>query len=143
MNKIIFVCCFLIAAFVVNAQTEQVVEVKPAMTQAEIDDKIFTKVEIESTFPGGDKAWHSYILSNIRYPKKAVKKKIQGTVMLQFMVSKEGKVSDIHVFRSVDPLLDEEAIRLIKNSPDWIPAVQNGRKVNSIKRQSINFKLTS
>ena len=63
--------------------------------------------------------------------------------MLQFMVSKEGKVSDIHVFRSVDPLLDEEAIRLIKNSPDWIPAVQNGRKVNSIKRQSINFKLTS
>ena len=141
MKKLVFVCCFGIAGLVASAQTEQVVDAPRAAVE-EADDKIFTKVELESTFRGGDSAWRTYLMSNFRYPKKAIKKNIQGTVLVQFIVSKAGKVSDVQVIRSVDPLLDEEAIRLIKNSPDWTPAQQKGRKVNSYKRQPITFKLT-
>jgi len=105
------------------------------------DSLIFTRVEIESMFPGGNPAWAEYVTSNLQYPKKAVKKNIEGTVVVQFIVGRDGKVSNISVFRSVHPLLDEEAMRLIRQSPDWTPAVQNGRKVKSYKRQPITFKL--
>jgi protein TonB len=105
-------------------------------------DKTFTKVEIESEFPGGPAAWLRYMNKNLRYPDDAVNNEIQGTVVVQFIVDKEGNVSDVQAISGPDNGgLREEAVRVIKKSGKWTPAVQNGRQVKSYKKQPIVFKL--
>jgi protein TonB len=105
-------------------------------------DKTFTKVEIESEFPGGAAAWLRYLNKNLRYPDDAVNNEIQGTVIVQFIVDKEGNVSDVTPISGPDNGgLREEAVRVIKKSGKWTPAVQNGRQVKSYKKQPIVFKL--
>ena len=105
-------------------------------------DKTFTKVEIESEFPGGAAAWLRYLNKNLRYPDDAVNNEIQGTVIVQFIVDKEGNVSDVTPISGPDNGgLREEAVRVIKRSGKWTPAVQNGRQVKSYKKQPIVFKL--
>ena len=105
-------------------------------------DRIFTKVEIESEFPGGAKAWLGYLQKNMHYPDKAVKNRIQGKVVVAFVVDKQGHVPPNRVFvdHSVEYTLDQEALRIIFLSSDWTPAVQNGRAVNSYKKQPIIFR---
>jgi len=105
-------------------------------------DKTFTKVEIESEFPGGPAAWLRYMNKNLRYPDDAVNNEIQGTVVVQFIVDKEGNVSDVQAISGPENGgLREEAVRVIKKSGKWTPAVQNGRQVKSYKKQPIVFKL--
>jgi len=105
-------------------------------------DKTFTKVEIESEYPGGASAWLRYLNKNFRYPDDAVNNEIQGTVVVQFIVDREGNVSDVAAISGPDNGgLREEAIRVIKKSGKWTPAVQNGRQVKSYKKQPIVFKL--
>jgi periplasmic protein TonB len=105
-------------------------------------DKTFTKVEIESDFPGGAAAWLRYLNKNLRYPDDAVNNEIQGTVIVQFIVDKEGNVSDVQPISGPENGgLREEAVRVIKKSGKWTPAVQNGRQVKSYKKQPIVFKL--
>jgi len=105
-------------------------------------DKTFTKVEIESEYPGGSGAWLRYLNKNFRYPQEAIDNEIQGTVVVQFIVDKEGVVSDVEAVSGPQELRDE-AIRVIKKSGKWTPAVQNGRQVKSYKKQPIVFKLES
>jgi periplasmic protein TonB len=97
---------------------------------------IFTKVEIESSFPGGVQAWARFLNRNLRYPDEAIAGEIQGIVMVQFIVDKEGNISDAE-----QGGLREEAIRVIKKSGKWTPAQQNGRYVKSYKRQPVIFKI--
>lgn len=105
-------------------------------------DKTFTKVEIESQYPGGPAAWLRYLNKNFRYPDEAVNAEIQGTVVVQFIVDKEGNVSDVEAISGpTDGGLREEAIRVIKKSGKWTPAIQNGRQVKSYKKQPIQFKI--
>ena len=105
-------------------------------------DKTFTKVEIESEYPGGAAAWLRYLNKNFRYPDDAVNNEIQGTVVVQFIVDKEGNVSDVAAISGPENGgLREEAVRVIKKSGKWTPAVQNGRQVKSYKKQPIVFKL--
>jgi len=104
-------------------------------------DKIFTKVEIESSYPGGDGAWARFLNKNLHYPDEALNNNIEGTVMVQFVVDQEGNVSDVQaVGGPTEGGLREEAIRVIKKSGKWTAAVQNGRKVKSYKRQPVGFK---
>lgn len=100
----------------------------------------YLKVEIESQFPGGPRAWLAYLNSHLEYPNKAFRKRIEGTVMLQFIVDKDGSISDLKAL-SGDPLLVEAALKAMADSPRWSPAIQNGRKVKSYKRQPIIFRL--
>ncbi|MBS1932884.1 MAG: energy transducer TonB [Bacteroidetes bacterium] len=105
-------------------------------------DKTFTKVEIESTYPGGDAAWARYLNKTLHYPDEAINNEIQGTVIVKFIVDKEGNVSDVEAISGpTDGGLRDEAIRVIKKSGKWTPAVQNGRQVKSYKQQPIQFKL--
>jgi protein TonB len=103
-------------------------------------DKTFTKVEIESEYPGGAAAWMRYLNRNLRYPQEAIDNEIQGTVIVQFIVDKEGKVSDVEAISGPEELR-AEAVRVIKKSGKWTPAVQNGRQVKSYKKQPIVFRL--
>ncbi len=103
-------------------------------------DKTFTKVEIESLYPGGAAAWQRYLVKNLHYPDDAAANEIQGPVIVQFIVDKEGNVSDVEAV-SGPAELRGEAVRVIKKSGSWTPAIQNGRKVKSYKKQPIVFRL--
>jgi TonB family protein len=105
--------------------------------------KTFTKVEIESEFPGGASAWLHFLNQNLRYPDNAVNNMIQGNVIVGFVVDTEGHipVNSVWIDQSVEYSLDQAALHIIFISPAWTPANQNGRKVKSYKRQPINFRL--
>jgi periplasmic protein TonB len=105
-------------------------------------DKTFTKVEIESDYPGGTAAWQRYLQKNLQYPEEAQNAEVQGQVVVKFIVDKEGKVSEVEAISGPNELR-EEAMRVIRKSGSWTPAVQNGRKVKSYKSQPINFRLES
>src|ERR1700722_11203862 len=79
-------------------------------------DKTFTKVEVEATFPGGIAAWLDFLNTHLVYPKKAVRKKIEGTVVLQFVVDYEGNVTSLRPLTG-DPLLQEAALKAMSESP--------------------------
>jgi TonB family protein len=94
-------------------------------------EEVFIIVEDMPAFRGGDAGeFRKYIEQNLIYPEMAAKKGIQGKVFVQFTVNKKGQVVDVKVVRSVHPLLDAEAIRVIKSSPTWSPGKQRGKLVN-------------
>jgi TonB family protein len=95
----------------------------------------------EAEFPGGPPQWLRFLNKTTRYPEKAYKNNIQGTVIVLFMVTKEGKLKDITVVQSVDPLLDAEAVWVMKKSPDWQPAIIGGLPDDQYKKQPIVFRL--
>jgi len=105
-------------------------------------DKIWTKVEIESFYPAGMPAWLRFVSKNFHVPDEAINNNVAGTVVVQFVVDKEGNVSDVHAVEGPQELR-AEAERVIKKSGRWTAAVQNGAKVNSYKRQPITVKLDS
>ncbi len=99
----------------------------------------YVVVEVMPTFPGGDNALFRYIYENIKYPVEAKENKMTGIVILRFVITREGKVDDISVVRGVHPLLDEEAKRIIREMPDWIPGTQDGKRVNVYYSLPISF----
>ena len=105
------------------------------------DNKVFTAVEQPPTFPGGDAALLQYIASHIKYPAVAQENNIQGRVVVQFVVTKSGKVGEVKVVRGKDPDLDKEAVRVVKSLPNFIPGKMNGNAVNVWYTLPINFKL--
>lgn len=105
------------------------------------DDEVFQVVEKMPQFPGGEKALFQFLASNIKYPVKAQENGIQGRVICKFVVNKDGSIDDVEVLRSVDPLLDAEAIRIIKAMPVWIPGTQKGEAVRVKYVLPINFRL--
>ncbi|MBS1660925.1 MAG: TonB family protein [Bacteroidetes bacterium] len=116
----------------------------PSARPVEDYEKTFVKVEIESEYPGGAAAWLRYLNKNMRYPEDGLNNEIQGTVIVQFIVDKEGNVSEVEAISGPETGgLREEAIRVIKKSGNWLPAIQNGRKVKSYKKQPVIFKLVN
>jgi protein TonB len=146
MKKQITVAALLFCIYNCGAQTataqkqvDTTVTIDTALTARDID-KAFKKVEIESKFPGGERAWINFLQENLTYPKKAVRKKVQGTVVLQFIVDRDGTVSDIEAISGPEEL-QQGAIDVLKKTPNWIPATQGGRKVKSYKKQPIVFRI--
>ncbi|HZE83907.1 MAG TPA: energy transducer TonB [Puia sp.] len=101
---------------------------------------VFIGVQIESNYPGGTPAWQRFIGKTWHTPEEAIAKEVSGTVVVQFIVDREGNVSDVQAI-SGPPELTGEAIRVIKKSGRWNPGIQNGRPVNSYKKQPITVKL--
>lgn len=111
-------------------------------TKVEEDwDRMFTKVEIESEYPGGQAAWQRFLNKTFVYPAEASEAGIQGTIVVKFVVDKEGKVSNVEVVSGPQELR-AEAMRVIQKSGKWIPAIQNGHQVKSYKQQPIVFRLS-
>lgn len=94
-------------------------------------NKIFNgdDVDQQPSFPGGTNAFNTFIVSNLKYPVVAQENGIQGRVVVKFIVEKDGSISNVEVDRSVYPSLDNEAMRVIKNMPKWIPGQINGKAV--------------
>ena len=100
------------------------------------------KVEVEASYPGGKAAWGNFLFKNLNYPEEADKKKIQGDVVVEFVVNEDGSLSNIHAL-SGPQSLRKESVRVISASGKWIPAVDQGKKVASYHKQPINYRLQS
>lgn len=105
------------------------------------DDKVYDITEEPPSFPGGQAAMKTYLARNIKYPPTAMKNKIEGRVILQFVVRADGSISDTHVMRGISPELDAEAVRVIANMPKWNPGKQDGKPVNVKFTIPVSFKL--
>ncbi|HSC53948.1 MAG TPA: TonB family protein [Phnomibacter sp.] len=120
---------------------KEIVVVGYGKTQAPKNDKVFTATEQAPLFPGGHEAWRKYLERNISYPYQAQNNGTQGAVNVQFTVDTEGNISDVKALNDPGNGLAEEAVRLIKKGPNWVPAEQNGKKVAARTTQLITFRL--
>jgi len=127
------------------AAPSQIDEGKQVIEEKKEDDenKIFEKVEVEASFPGGDGAWRKFLERNLRGDVASENGAPSGTytVVVQFVVDKEGNVSDVKALTSHGYGMEDEAVRVIKKGPQWKPAIQNGRNVKAYRRQPITFQI--
>lgn len=107
------------------------------------DSVVFEVVEKMPDFPGGVNGLKEYLKSNVKYPAKAHKAGIQGRVIVSFVITKDGSISDAKVVRNVDPLLDKEALRVISAMPKWTPGTQRGKAVNVRFTVPVAFRLNN
>lgn len=104
-------------------------------------EQVFQSVEQMPKFPGGDAELMKFIQEHLRYPTMAAENNIQGRVVVQFVVTKNGSIGEVKVIRSRDQDLDKEAVRVVKSLPNFIPGRMNGQPVNVWYTLPINFKL--
>ncbi|WP_113926231.1 energy transducer TonB [Cognataquiflexum aquatile] len=104
-------------------------------------DEVFDVVEESPTFPGGMEAWVEFLGNNLKYPEKAREMGIEGTVYVVFEIRKDGSIKNAELLRGIGAGCDEEALRIIKESPNWTPGKQRGHIVNVRMRVPIQFKL--
>lgn len=121
----------------------QRVETEPvkAEPKPEVENKVFDVVEQMPSFPGGPSALMQYLSSNIKYPVVAQENGVQGRVVVSFVVERDGSITDVQVARSVDPSLDREAQRVVRNMPRWIPGKQNGQAERVKYNVPVAFRL--
>ena len=113
-----------------------IIDLKPA-----VSDSVFVVVDEMPQFPGGNEELMKFINDNVKYPSDAKEQRIQGRVFVRFIVDKTGKVKDVTVIREVATSLDNEAVRVIKMLPDFIPGKQKGEVVNVYYQVPIMFTL--
>ena len=129
----------IVAPPVDNSGTK-VVEAPPAKT--EDYDKIFTKVEIEAAFPGGEGAWNRYVTKEINnHIDELTEAAESGTVRIRFIVDKDGNVSSVEALSMKNSKLAEVAMAAIRKGPKWTPAQQNGRYVKAYREQPVTFTI--
>ena len=113
-----------------------------APVEEEEEEVVFVVVESMPEFPGGQQALFKYLSENVKYPVIAQENGIQGRVICQFVVNKDGSIVDVEVVRSGgDASLDKEAVRVIKTMPKWKPGKQRGKAVRVKYTVPVNFKL--
>ncbi len=113
----------------------------PLTAMAQSTEKAYDVVEQMPEYPGGIPALIQFLQENLQYPELAMASRIEGRVLVAFIVEKDGSISDIHTVRSVDPSLDKEAIRVVSIMPKWAPGYMNGKPVRVRFTLPINFKL--
>ena len=124
-----------------NAATEKADEAEVIVQQPATKGEVFMVVEQMPEFPGGMKELMTYLKDNIKYPKAAQDKKVQGRVIVQFVIEKDGTPTEFNVMRSVDPDLDKEALRVLSGMPKWKPGMQRGQVVRVKYTVPVTFRL--
>ena len=107
----------------------------------ELDTMIFTFCEVDAEFPGSEDSLNAFLHRNIRYPKDAKDKKIEGTVYVSFVVERDGDITDAKVVRDIGYGCGEEALRVLNTMPKWKPATQHGYAVRQQNNLPIRFSL--
>lgn len=132
-------------AFIDSARNRNVGDTLVAVTNKDpvIPEEPEPEIVVQEmpSFPGGDEALLKFIAEALKYPDAAISNGIQGRVTVRFVVSSDGSVKRAEVLRSIDPLLDEEALRVISTMPKWKPGKQNGKAVPVWFFVPVNFKL--
>ncbi len=135
MKKLIFILMAVASTIGASAQAER--------TSGAVDtgDYVFAVVEQDPEFEGGMEGLYQYLATSIKYPADARKEKVQGRVFVNFVIERDGTVSNVKVVRSPDERLGKEAARVVEAMPKWKPGRQNGKKVRVLYTLPINFKL--
>jgi protein TonB len=131
-SKVLKCLCLLIVIFSINNTVAQNLK-----TEKELD----SFAQQMPKYVGGDQELLKFIKSNLNYPQKAKEEKIEGIVFVKFIINKKGKIKDPKILVSVHPLLDNEALRLVKKMPKWEPAIENKKKISVNYNLPIRFKL--
>ena len=108
---------------------------------AKKNQQVFDVVEKMPEYPGGQAALFEYLSTNVKYPADAEKQKIEGRVLVTFIVNTDGSITDIELVRKAFPSLDAEAVRVISGMPKWIPGEQKGQKVRVKYTVPLTFRL--
>jgi hypothetical protein len=103
--------------------------------------KALTKVEVEAEFPGGAPAWQKFLYKQLKYPQQAIDKEIMGTVLVSFIVEKDGSLTHLKAEEKLEGGLTEEALRMFSVCGKWTPAKNHGKIVRSFRKQPITFRL--
>jgi periplasmic protein TonB len=119
----------------------EVVETKTQVIEQEAPKEIFTVVEEQPGYPGGDEARIKFLQANIKYPEEAKELGTQGKVFVTFVVEVDGSITDVKVLRGIGAGCDEEAIRVVKSMPKWVPGKQRGVPVRVQFNLPIKFTL--
>jgi len=143
----------LISAFVISSNAEsmlnsdgQAINVQtpppspPPIIEGD-EGHVSMVVERMPQYPGGDEELFKYLATNIKYPSDAKEQNIEGRVICQFIINRDGSVSEVVVVRSITPSLDAEAVRVISAMPNWTPGEQRAQTVRVKYTLPINFKL--
>lgn len=115
----------------------------PKAVEEEATEEIFVVVEQQPEFPGGMSALMKFLSDNIKYPVIAQENGIQGRVITNFVVERDGSITDVNVVRGQDPSLDKEAVRVIKTMPRWKPGQQRGKPVRVRFTLPVQFRLAN
>lgn len=116
-------------------------DVQQAVTEAGDGNQVFTAVEVEPVPKGGMEAFYAFLGKKIQYPSAAKEAGTQGRVILQFVVEKDGSLTDIKVLREPGNGLGDEATRVLRLAPKWSPGIQNGKPVRVQYTIPVNFSL--
>jgi protein TonB len=138
--KKIFTFILIVFGAVTQAQQQDSIT---KVVDADLDSSvIFAKVEVEAQFPGGEKAWIQYIIKVVEKNVDRINddKKSNGTCIIQFIVDKEGNISNVEALTLTKSVLAEVAVDAIKKGPKWIPAMQFGKPVKAYRRQPVTFR---
>ena len=104
-------------------------------------EEVYQVVEQQPSFPGGMEELFKYLTYNVKYPIDATKNKIEGRILVTFVVEHDGSISNVNVANSVYPSLDKESIRVVSGMPKWIPGKANGKTVRVKYTIPITFRL--
>ncbi len=127
-----------------DAEADQDTQMEVVIIEDDEEDEeaqIFFIVETMPEFPGGDLGLRKYIATHVKYPNIARENGIEGKVYIRFCVTSRGTVEKVSLARGVDPILDKEAVRVVKSLPKWKPGEQRGKKVNVWYTVPINYQL--
>ena len=122
------VCCLM------TAQAQKTVV-------SQTNQKVYESVDQMPEYPGGMQAMVEFLQTNMNYPEDAAKQKVEGRVMVQFVVETDGSISDVHVARQLFPSLDAEAVRVVNAMPKWTPGKEKGRVVRVKYNLPIVFRM--
>jgi protein TonB len=113
-----------------------------AQTATQQQDTIFTKVDVLPYFPGKEEGWKTYLKKHLKYPKKAWWDQVESEVTVEFVIQKDGTITDVrNLTISGEYGFEKEAVKVIEKSGKWIPAVKGGRNVAYLARLTIPFRL--
>ena len=131
----------LIASNISCTSTENQEANTEAIASRAVEGEVFRVVEEMPEFVGGMAECMKYLAANVKYPTEAIEKGIQGRVIVQMVVTKEGDIADTKIARGIDPLLDAEALRVVSSMPKWKPGKQKGEAVNVMYTLPVMFRL--
>jgi hypothetical protein len=138
LSKIIFLLSFFALAGSSYSQ-----DTVPVPDSSDSGEKLFEKVDIEASFPGGDAAWRKYLEQNLN-PNVPVDNSAPAglyMVFVQFVVNRDGTIADIKPLTKLGYGMEQEVVRILKKSGGWTPAVQNGRPVRAYRKQPVTFMI--
>ncbi len=135
---LLILCLFSGFAFSQTMEDTTLVTAVPAIADT---DTIYSSPEVQAQFQGGNEVLIKFLAKYLRYPKESRDKNINGTVMVKFIVEKDGSLSDPQILNSLDERIDDEVLSLINSMPAWIPATSENLPVRSYYSLPIRFEL--